>query len=228
MPFENEDDLKSRSTALLQYLILREACIKNSNDSSIELSSEKIIKEIEETCLDYFYDDFLSKENPKNFRNEIKNEIKFLIKEKKSLNFSNNLISTLQSERIKDMIITDEKIETESEKDEMNVRSMIDYIYKNISNTDNVTLIEDKINILYSEVSGKNEEIFDLFAVNFNMVHSRLATVTSFISGNINFGFNALEDLIKTNFSEKKIPSKSPKQSKILKTLGNLRPRISI
>jgi hypothetical protein len=60
------------------------------------------------------------------------------------------------------------------------------------------------------------------------MAHSRFVTATSFISGNINFGFNSLEKLIKTNFSEKEIPSKSPKQSKILKTLDTLRPKVSI
>ena len=61
MLFENEDDLKSRSTALLQYLILKEACIKNSNESSAESSVERIISQIEESCLDYFYDDFFTK-----------------------------------------------------------------------------------------------------------------------------------------------------------------------
>ena len=57
MLFEDEDDLKSRSTALLQYLILKEACIKNLNESS----AERIISQIEESCLDYFYDDFFTK-----------------------------------------------------------------------------------------------------------------------------------------------------------------------
>jgi len=227
MSFEYEYDLKSRSTALIQYLILREACIKNSNDSSSELSAKKIIREIEETCLDYFYNDFLTIENSKNFRGEIKKHIKFLVEEKKSLNFPNNLTSALQSEHIKDMIITDATIEDESKKVEMNVRSMIDYIYKNISNTDDKHLI-DKINMLNSKTNVRNEEIFDLFAVNFNMVHSRLATATSFISGNINFGFNALENLIKTNFSEKEVPSKSPQQPKILETLYDLKPRVSL
>ena len=56
MLFEDEDDLKSRSTALLQYLILKEACIKNLNESS----AERIISQIEESCLDYFYDDFFT------------------------------------------------------------------------------------------------------------------------------------------------------------------------
>lgn len=227
MLFENEDDLKSRSTALLQYLILREACIKNSNNSSTELSSEKIIKEIEESCLDYFYDDFLSKENPNNIQNEIKEKIKFLIEEKKSLNFPDNLISALQSDRIKDMIITDAKIEIESENAEMGVRSLIDSIYKNIAKNDDQKLI-DNIARLNSETKEKTEEIFDLFMVNINMAHSRFVTATSFISGNINFGFNSLEKLIKTNFSEKEIPNNSPKQSKILKTLNTLKPRVSI
>jgi hypothetical protein len=227
MLFENEDDLKSRSTALLQYLILREACIKNSNNSSTELSSEKIIKEIEESCLDYFYDDFLSKENPNNIQNEIKEKIKFLIEEKKSLNFPDNLISALQSDRIKDMIITDAKIEIESENAEMGVRSLIDSIYKNIAKNDDQKLI-DNIARLNSETKEKTEEIFDLFMVNINMAHSRFVTATSFISGNINFGFNSLEKLIKTNFSEKEIPNNSPKQSKILNTLDTLKPKVSI
>jgi hypothetical protein len=227
MLFENEDDLKSRSTALLQYLILREACIKNSNNSSTELSSEKIIKEIEESCLDYFYDDFLPKENPNNIQNKIKEKIKLLIEEKKSLNFPDNLISALQSDRIKDMIITDAKIEIESENAEMGVRSLIDSIYKNIAKTDDQKLI-DNIARLNSETKEKTEEIFDLFKVNINMAHSRFVTATSFISGNINFGFNSLEKLIKTNFIDNEIPSKSPKQSKILETLNTLKPRVSI
>ena len=227
MLFENEDDLKSRSTALLQYLILREACIKNENESPTESSLERIISEIEESCLDYFYDDFLSKENPNNIQNEIKEKIKFLIEEKKSLTFPDNLITALQSERIKDMIITDTKIEIESENAEMGVRSLIDSIYKNIAKNDDQNLI-DNIARLNSETKEKTEEIFDLFMVNINMVHSRFVTATSFISGNINFGFNCLEKLVKTNFSEKEIPNNSPKQSKILKTLDNLKPRISI
>jgi hypothetical protein len=227
MLFENEDDLKSRSTALLQYLILREACIKNENESSTQSSSERIIKEIEESCLDYFYDDFLPKENPNNIQGEIKENIEMLIEEKKSLNFPDNLISALQSDRIKDMIITDAKIEIESENAEMGVRSLIDSIYKNIAKTDDQKLI-DNIARLNSETKEKTEEIFDLFKVNINMAHSRLVTATSFISGNINFGFNSLEKLIKTNFSEKEIPNNSPKQSKILKTFNTLKPRVSI
>lgn len=227
MLFENEDDLKSRSTALLQYLILKEACIKNLNESSAESSAERIISQIEESCLDYFYDDFLPKENPNNIQDQIKENIKFLIEEKKSLNFPDNLITALQSQRIKDMIITDAKIEMESENVEMGVRSLIDYIYKNIAKTDDQKLI-DNIARLNSETKEKTEEIFDLFMVNINIAHSRLVTATSFISGNINFGFNSLEKLIKTNFIDKEIPSKSPKQSKILKTLDNLRPRVSI
>ena len=227
MLFENEDDLKSRSTVLIQYLILKEACIKNSNESPTEPSLEKIISEIEESCLDYFYDDFLPKENPNNIQDQIKENIKFLIEEKKSLNFPDNLITALQSQRIKDMIITDAKIEMESENVEMGVRSLIDYIYKNIAKTDDQKLI-DNIARLNSETKEKTEEIFDLFMVNINIAHSRLVTATSFISGNINFGFNSLEKLIKTNFIDKEIPSKSPKQSKILKTLDNLRPRVSI
>ena len=227
MLFENEDDLKSRSTALLQYLILREACIKNENESPTESSLEKIISEIEESCLDYFYDDFLPKENPNNIQGEIKEKIKFLIEEKKSLNFPDNLISALQSDRIKDMIITDAKIEIESENAEMGVRSLIDSIYKDIAKTDDQNL-DNNIARLKSETEVKTDEIFDLFMVNINMAHSRFVTATSFISGNINFGFNSLEKLIKTNFSEKEIPSKSPKQSKILKTLDTLRPKVSI
>jgi hypothetical protein len=104
---------------------------------------------------------------------------------------------------------------------------LIDYIYKNIAKTDDQKLI-DNIARLNSETKEKTEEIFDLFKVNINMAHSRLVTATSFISGNINFGFNSLEKLIKTNFIDNEIPSKSPKQSKILKTLDNLKPRVSI
>jgi hypothetical protein len=227
MLFENEDDLKSRSTALLQYLILREACIKNENESPTESSLEKIISEIEESCLDYFYDDFLPKENPNNIQKEIKEKIKFLIEEKKSLNFPDNLISALQSDRIKDMIITDAKLEIESENAEMGVRSLIDSIYKDIAKTDDQNL-DNNIARLKSETEVKTDKIFDLFKVNINMAHSRLVTATSFISGNINFGFNSLEKLIKTNFIDKEIPNNSPKQSKILKTLNTLKPRVSI
>ena len=86
MLFEDEDDLKSRSTALLQCLILKEACIKNSNESS----AERIISQIEESCLDYFYDDFLPNENHNN-RSQIKENIEALIEEKKSLNFPDKL-----------------------------------------------------------------------------------------------------------------------------------------
>jgi hypothetical protein len=226
MLFENEDDLKSRSTALLQYLILREAFIKNENESPTESSSEKIISEIEESCLDYFCEDFLSKENSNDFGNEIKENIEMLIEEKKSLNFPDNLKIALQSERIKDMIITDAKLEIESENVEIGVRSLIDYIYKNISNGNDSKLI-DNINRLKSETEVKTDEILDLFMV-INMAHSRLVTATSFISGNINFGFNCLEKLMKTNCIDNEIPSNSPKQSKMLKTLNTLKPRVSI
>lgn len=223
MLFENEDDLKSRSTALLQYLILKEACIKNSNESSTKSSSERIIREIEESCLDYFYDDFLPKENPNDVRDKIKKNIEVLIEEKKSLKFPDTLIKTLQSERIKDMIITDEKLEIESENNEIGARALIDYIYRNISKKDDTRLI-DYANRLNSETNLKTADVL----INLNMAHSKLITATSFISGNINFGFNCLEKLVKTNFVNNEIPSKSPKPSKMLETLNTLTPRVSI
>lgn len=226
MLFENEDDLKSRSTALLQYLILREASIKNSNESLIEPSSERIIKEIEESCLDYFYDDFLPNENHNN-RDQIKENIEVLIEEKKSLNFPDKLPTTLQSERIKDMIITDAKLEIESENNEISARALIDYIYSNISKKDDAKII-DYTNRLNSETNVRTPEVFDIFMINLNMAHSKLVTATSFISGNINFGFNYLEKLMKTNFVKNEIPSNSPKPSKMLETLDSLRPRVSI
>jgi hypothetical protein len=226
MLFEDEDDLKSRSTALLQCLILKEACIKNSNESSAESSAERIISQIEESCLDYFYDDFLPNENHNN-RSQIKENIEALIEEKKSLNFPDKLTTTLQSERIKDMIITDAKLEIDSKKNEIGARAMIGYIYSNISKKDDATTL-DYANRLNSETNVRTPEVFDIFMINLNMAHSRLVTATSFISGNINFGFNCLEKLIKTNFVNNEIPSNSPKPSKMLETLDSLRPRVSI
>ena len=184
MLFENEDDLKSRSTALLQYLILKESLIKNSNEFSTKSSAKRIIREIEESCLDYFYDDFLPNENHNN-RSQIKENIEVLIEEKKPLDFPDSLIKTLQSDHIKDMLLTDAKLEIESEKNEMGARAMIGYIYSNISNNNDKILI-DYANILNSETNVKTPEVFDIFMINLNMAHSRLVTATSFISGNIN------------------------------------------
>ena len=141
---------------------------------------------------------FLPNENHNN-RDQIKKNIEALIEEKKSLNFPDKLTTTLQSERIKDMIITDAKLEIESENNEIGARAMISYIYSNISNNNDKILI-DYANRLNSETNVRTPEVFDIFMINLNMAHSRLVTATSFISGNINFGFNCLEKLIKTNF----------------------------